>query len=120
VPSFGVLYIHGQKTIFTMETDTTKRAPTHSLSSFRWNRATTADEDDDDDDDERVERRRYIRTRIHHTMFTVRASAQKTTVAVDARAAKKADAKRYDRPTARAISVPYRDSIERVIDRPTR
>ena len=35
-----------------------------------------------------------------HTMFTIRASAQKTTVAVDARAAKKADAKRC----ARAIS----------------
>jgi len=52
-------------------------------------------------------------------MFTVRAQAHKTTVAVDARVATKANAKRYDGPTARAISVPYRDAIERVIDRPT-
>ena len=67
----------------------------------------------------RVERRRYIRTRtrIKHTMFTVRASAQKTTVAVDARAAKKADAKRYVR--ARDIRIATRSkggSIERPRD----
>jgi hypothetical protein len=53
-------------------------------------------------------------------MFTVRAPAHKTTVAVDARVATKANAKRYDRRPARAISVPYRDAIERVIDRSSR
>jgi hypothetical protein len=53
-------------------------------------------------------------------MFTVRAPAHKTTVAVDARVATKANAKRYDRRPARAISVPYRDAIERAIDRSSR
>jgi hypothetical protein len=46
-------------------------------------------------------------------MFTVRASAQKTTVAVDARAAKKADAKRYARPRDIRIATRSKDgSIE--------
>lgn len=109
-----VLYTHGQKTIFTMETHTIYVA--RDVQSTR--RSSPRDRDERDRDAATTTTVYSHAHAHHHTMFTVRASAQKTTVAVDARAAKKADAKRYARTRPRMISVSRPEAV--ATDRSTR